>query len=217
MKRLIVAASALILIAGFLLGAWWYRKDRAQTLGSLARSDSSIFVREHSPTYGAPDAKVHLVKFTDPACETCAQFSGFVKEVMEANPGKIKLIVRYAPFHEGAIDFARILEAAKRQGRFWETLDVLYASQPEWAIHHVAVLDKVWPFLPEAGVDVERIRRDMQDPEITRVIEQDLKDAETLGVRKTPGFFVNGRPLEPFGARPLLDLIFSEIAANYEN
>ena len=67
----------------------------------------------------------------------------------------------------------------------------------------------------EVGLDVERVKVDMRDPGITAVIEQDLADAKALGVRKTPGFFVNGKPLEPFGARPLADLIKAEIRAHY--
>ena len=55
----------------------------------------------------------------------------------------------------------------------------------------------------------------MRDSRITAVLEQDLADAETLGVRKTPGFFVNGKPLEPFGPRPLAQLIKAEIREQY--
>ena len=55
----------------------------------------------------------------------------------------------------------------------------------------------------------------MKDPEIEKIIRQDLADAETLDVRKTPGFFVNGKPLTPFGSKQLVELVESEIAANY--
>ena len=77
------------------------------------------------------------------------------------------------------------------------------------------ILSAVWPLLPEVGLDVERVRVDMQEQKIAAIIEQDLADATTLGVRKTPGFFVNGKPLQPFGARPLAALIKAEIKAKY--
>ena len=76
-------------------------------------------------------------------------------------------------------------------------------------------LDQIWQLLPEVGLDVERVKVDMRDPRIAAIIEQDLADAEALGVRKTPGFFVNGKPLEPFGARPLAELIKAEIREKY--
>ena len=55
----------------------------------------------------------------------------------------------------------------------------------------------------------------MNDPEIDRIIEQDLADAQVLGVRKTPGLFVNGKPLDPFGAQEFRELVESELRANY--
>jgi protein-disulfide isomerase len=55
----------------------------------------------------------------------------------------------------------------------------------------------------------------MNDPAIAQIIRQDLADAETLNVRKTPGFFVNGKPLQTFGSQQLADLILSELKANY--
>ena len=48
-------------------------------------------------------------------------------------------------------------------------------------------------------------------PEITATIERDAADAKTVGVKGTPTFFVNGKPLTNFGAQQLYDLIWSEI------
>ncbi|MGB6971395.1 MAG: thioredoxin domain-containing protein, partial [Desulfobulbales bacterium] len=178
---------------------------------------AELFVRDHSQTYGSDDAKVYLIEFMDPACETCAAFAPFVKKIMAANPGKIKLVLRYAPFHDGADYFVKILEAAKKQGKYWETLDVMYKSQPYWANHSNPQPQRIWQFLPQAGVDVQQIRKDMNDPAIVKLINQDLADAKTLNVRKTPGYFANGKPLQTFGSRQLLDLVQSEIKANYPN
>ncbi len=55
----------------------------------------------------------------------------------------------------------------------------------------------------------------MNEPEIAELIAQDLADAETLNVRKTPGFFVNGKPLQSFGYNQLQELIEAEIKENY--
>ena len=215
MKRILFAGSCLVLVVGFFLTASYYKTQRAAELGFMAEESASTFVRPHSPTLGSDDAKVYIVKFTDPACETCASFSPFIKQAMDTFPGRIKFVIRYAPFHEGADEAVRILEAARKQGRFWVTLELLYRRQNIWTRHHRVQLDEIWPLLPEVGLDIARVKVDMRDPGITAVIEQDLADAKALGVRKTPGFFVNGKPLEPFGARPLADLIKAEIRAHY--
>jgi len=214
-KYVIFGASALSLLLIFVAAATYYRGQKAEKIASIAKEQGSVFIRDHSPTLGSPEAKVTIVEFMDPACETCAAFSPFVKQMMTANEGKINLVLRYAPFHDGADYFVKILEAARKQGKYWETLDVMYKSQQYWASHNNPQPEKVWQFLPQAGVDVEQIRKDMNDPAIAGIIEQDLADAETLDVQKTPGFFVNGRPLQVFGYEQLTELIRSEYIAQY--
>jgi protein-disulfide isomerase len=215
MKRTVFIAAAVALVAAFFVGSHFYKSGRAEKLGFMAEDNAETFVRPYSPTLGSEEAKVYLVKFSDPACETCAAFSPYGKQALEAFPGKIKFVLRYAPFHKGSEDVVRILEAARRQDKFWETLELLYKKQSNWTQNHRVIISRVWPLLPEVGLDVERVRADMNDPEITKIVEQDLADARALGVRRTPGFFVNGKPLEPFGARPLVELIRSELRIQY--
>ena len=215
MKYKIFAGTCLALIGLFVITSLYYKKEQAKMYDFMAQNNVSTFVRDYSQTLGDDDAKVFLVEFMDPACETCAAFSPFVKQIMAANPGKIKLVLRYAPFHDGADYFVKILEAAKKQGKYWETLDVMFTSQPYWASHSNPQPQKIWQFLPKAGLDLEQIKRDMNDPAIVKIIKQDLEDAKMLNVRKTPGYFVNGRPLETFGREQLYQLIQSEIDAKY--
>lgn len=215
MKRTLFAVAVIALVLAFILAAWWYRDQRAERLDFMAQEQAELFVRPHSPVLGAEDARVYLVEFTDPACETCAAFSPIVKQFLDRYQGQLKLVVRWAPFHEGSADVVRVLEAARLQGKFWETLELLYRTQQVWTQHHRVYVERVWPLLPQVGLDVERLRRDLNDPQITAIIEQDLADAQALGVQKTPGFFVNGRPLEPFGWEPLAQLVASEVRESY--
>ncbi len=214
-KQNIVLISIGVLILLFVLGVYIYKSQQAKKYGFMARENASTFVREHSQTLGSDDAKVYLVEFSDPACETCSAFHPFVKKLMADNPGKIKLVVRYAPFHDGADYFVKILEAARKQGKYWETLEVMYKTQSYWASHQNPQPQLIWKFLPHAGLDLEKIRNNMNDPEIVTLIKQDLADAKTLNVRKTPGFFVNGKPLLVFGYKQLQELVESEIKENY--
>ena len=217
MKYVMIGVSCLVLVLIFVFGSSYYKGQQTEKFGFMAKENASTFVREHSQTLGSDDAKVYIVEFMDPACETCAAFSPFVKQMMDANPGKIKLVLRYAPFHDGADYFVKILEAAKKQGKYWETLDIMFKSQPYWASHNNPQPQQIWQFLPMAGLDVEQLKKDMTDPAIVKIIEQDIADAKTLNVHKTPGFFVNGKPLQTFGYQQLQQLIESEIKANYPN
>lgn len=214
-KQNIVIISAICLVIVFVLGSYFYKNQRSKRLGFMAKENASTFVREHSLTIGNDDAKVYIVEFFDPACETCRAFYPLVKNLMAANPGKIKLVMRYAPFHDGSDYVVKILEAARKQGKYWETLEVVYKYQPHWASHHNPQPQLLWQVLPEAGLNIEQVRNDMNSPEIAKLIEQDLADAKTLNVRKTPEFFVNGKPLPSFGYDQLIELVGAELQANY--
>ncbi|MCP4374358.1 MAG: thioredoxin domain-containing protein, partial [Deltaproteobacteria bacterium] len=95
-KQIIVLISIVFLILLYVLGDSIYKNHQAKFYGFIAQENASTFVREHSQTLGSDDAKVYLIEFSDPACETCATYQSFVKRLMTANPGKIKLVVRYA-------------------------------------------------------------------------------------------------------------------------
>lgn len=209
-KNLLLAGLGLLLLA-LALGAWIY-KSQSGVGGAVAVQDRSALVRAHSPVFGNANAPVHIVEFLDPACGTCRDFYPFVKELMAAHPGQIKVSVRYAPFHRGSDQVVKVLEAARKQGQFNQALEALFATQSVWVQNHVAQVDLVWGPLGNLGLDMARLRTDMNLPEVAQVVQQDLADANTLGVAMTPEFFVNGKPLPKFGFDDLKKLVEDALA-----
>jgi len=201
----IVAAIALLLV--FVVGTLLYTAEKAEQSTQLADANQDALVRMYSPTLGKQDAPVVIVEFLDPACETCKNFYPRVKELMAAHPDQIRLVLRYTPFHDGSDKVVAVLEAARKQGKFWPALEALLATQSEWAPHHRAEVDLVWPHLEGLGLNLEQVKIDMAAPEIADLIAQDLADANTLKVTKTPDFFVNGKPLPSFGYEQLRNLV----------
>lgn len=214
-KALMFIFSGVLLLVLFIVGSVLFKGQQADKIESVAMNNAEVFARQYPQTLGSPEAKVIITEFIDPGCETCASFSPFIKSALNAYPGKIKLVIRYAPLHQGADYMVKILEAARKQGKYWETLKVMYGTQSVWASHQNPQPQLIWQYLPQAGLDLDKLRKDMDDPEIARLIQQDIADAQTLGVHKTPGFFVNGRPLVTFGAEPLKALILSELNKQY--
>ena len=212
--QLFVFAAAFLLLA-FVAGALVYQNQKSNEATQAYERDKSKFVRAHSPAFGNPAAKVEIVEFLDPACETCKEFYPLVKKMMAASPDKIRLYVRYAPFHNGSDYVVRMLEAAKKQGKFWETLEAVFAAQSGWAAHHRPQPELVWNYIGGVGLDIARLRADMNAPEIEGIIQQDLADAKMLNVKATPEFFVNGRPMPSFGYDQLKKLVADALAAAY--
>ncbi len=205
---------ALILIV-FAIAVLVYNENKTDELTETANKNASLLIRDYSPTTGDTSAKVTIVEFFDPACETCKAFHPFVKQIMAANPGRIKLVLRYLPLHKGSDYVAKLLEAARLQNKFWETLEVIYQTQSEWASHHNPQPEKLWSLLRGSGLDLSKAREDMISATIAQRVQQDLSDARQLQVNKTPGFFVNGKPLVRFGSEQLLQLVNEEIRSNY--
>lgn len=205
-KTLFIAAAVALLLV-FVGGTLFYTSQKQEQSAQQADSNRSALVRMHSPSHGRPDAPVEIVEFIDPACETCSVFYFQVKEILAANPDRIRLVLRYAPFHAGSDQVVAVLEAARKQGKLWPALEALLASQSDWAANHTANVDRVWPHLEGLGLNLEQVRADMAAPEIAALIAQDLADAQTLNVTMTPEYFVNGKPLPSFGFEQLKSLI----------
>ena len=215
-KLVLVFGAAGILVGAFILAAFIYNNQRAEKLASIEKANpvENAFVRGHAQRLGPRDAKVMLVEFLDPGCETCAAMSPHVKAIVNAHPGQVQLVVRYIPLHQGADIAVKMLEAARKQGKYWETLQLMFDTQSEWASHHHPAPEKLVEFLPSLGLDMTRLELEMQGMDIAHILQQDMADAKTLGVRKTPTFFVNGKPLTRFGLPQLQALVASEVAVN---
>lgn len=207
----IVAVVGLLLV--FLLGARYYKSEKEDLSAQLPERERARLVRMHSPTVGKDDAPVVIVEFFDPACSTCRDFYPLVKQMMAAKPGKIRLVLRYAPFHEGSDKVVAVLAAARKQGKLWPALEALLAKQAEWAPHHKPQVTLVWKHLEGLGLNLEQMQFDMTAPEIASIIAQDLEDARVLYVTQTPEFFVNGRPLPSFGYDQLKALVDKALAS----
>lgn len=199
-----------ILFVIVLLSFWWYYSDPSPP-SQGATVDRTALTRPHSPRDGSADAPVVVVEFFDPACGTCRTFYPMVKQLMKQHPGRIQLVMRYAPFHSGSDKVVAVLEAARKQGKFWEALEALFDSQDTWASNHTAKVDLALKNLDEIGLNMEQLAFDVTAPEVLQAVAQDLKDANTLGVSQTPEYFVNGRPLASFGFQQLQQLVIEEI------
>jgi len=207
-----VASAVLILL--FVSGVLAYRSTQEEAARQAVARNAPHLASAHAPALGNPEAKVHIVEFLDPACETCAVMYPHVKKLMADHPGRIRLSLRHVPFHQGAEHVVRVLEAARAQGKYQATLEALFAHQERWTVNHRVHPEKVWPLLEGLGLDLERVRREMNAPDIAARMDKDMADAQALKVTKTPEYFVNGRPLPRFGLEELQKLVRQELAGN---
>lgn len=214
-KTILYIGSTCFLLACFLVGVMKYQDTQREQYSFMAQKNFEIFVRDYSPRYGNKEAKVFLTEFLDPECESCRMFYPQVKSLLKKYEGKVQLVVRYAPFHKNSHIAVAALEAARMQGKYWEALETLFYFLPQWGDHHNPRPELIFEYLSKLGLDMEKLKKDMSAPKIKLIMEQDKQDLKTLEVRRTPTFFVNGRPLERFGMGYLDTLIKEEVDKLY--
>lgn len=207
--------SAVVLGMAVFAGTLLYVTGKTQQSTQSVERKQAGLVQFYSPTVGNAEAKVHIVEFLDPACETCASFYPEVKRILAANPDKVSLTVRLVPFHNGSDYVVKVLDAARKQGKFWQALEALLANQAYWARNHTVQPEYVWKPLEGLGLNIDQLKADMNAPDVAQRIEQELRDAKALKVTQTPEYFVNGRPLPSFGLEQLQSLVKEEVQIAY--
>lgn len=146
---------------------------------------------------GPADAPITIIEFSDYECPFCVRAEPTVKELLDAYPGKIRIVYRDfpLPMHAKAPKAAEAAHCAGDQGKYWEMHGQLFANAqkldvPDLKDHARAI-----------GLDAAKFDQCLDSGEKAKVVEMHKKAGEEAGVTGTPAFFINGRPLS--GAQPL--------------
>lgn len=212
-NKIIFILTAIVLAIGFAVATAVYNNENSSSVNTT--NNIGLVEREGAPIKGSEDAKVTIVEFFDPACGTCAQFYPLVNKIIEKYPGKVKVMMRYAPLHQGSDQVVKMLEAAHKQGQFWPAVELLMANQNRWVINHVSQPVSAEMGLGQINLDRKKFQMDWQSAEVAAIVEKDIADGKALKVRATPEFFVNGKPMPRFGYEQLLTLVEEAIKDVY--
>jgi protein-disulfide isomerase len=157
----------------------------------------NITVTNEDHIRGNKDAKVTIVEWSDFQCPFCSRFHPSMVRAMREYEGKVRWVYRHFPLdsiHPQARPAAEASECAAEQGKFWDFADKLIERQPELG--------------PELYKSIAK-RLNLNEAKFNDCVasgkyRQRVTDHEqaglTVGVRGTPGSFVNG--IEVPGAVP---------------
>ena len=214
-RVLLVIAGAVLLLVGLILLA----RDAPPPPTEPASNNA----------YGNPDAKVVLIEAYSLACNACGSYHPGLKTIREEYKDRILFqVVHYTlsgTSRSGGLPNARAahraVEAAGRQGKFWEMHDVLFEQQGIWTAGATAdPLPQIRAFAEtDVGLDMAQFDEDFASEEINQIIRTDERYLKGLGVTETPTFFINGEMIESrllFGAeaaRQTLDAALEQAEA----
>jgi len=153
---------------------------------------------EDSPALGRPSAPVTLVEISDYQCPFCGRANTTIQQLQKDYGDKLRLVMKENPLdsiHPFARGAAKAALAAGVQCKYWPMHDKLFENQRSL---DQASLEK---YAAEVGLNVDRFKKDQNDPKWDQVIARDQALAQQLQATSTPQFFVNGRHIS--GAREL--------------
>lgn len=141
---------------------------------------------------GPVDAKKSLVEFYDYDCPYCRISLPAVKKFYEANKDQVRFSFIEFPIKqlhgESAMQAARASLAARRQPAQYMDFHFALLGQEENVTE-----DMIFAEAARAGMDVNRLKADMKDPEIEKALKASIEFAHKVGVDGTPTFLINGK------------------------
>jgi predicted DsbA family dithiol-disulfide isomerase len=168
-----------------------------QSLGFLARERAKFFnevpaqafTYTDSPSLGSEKAKIVITEFAEFKCTYCEALSPILKKLVADSKGKVRLIFKHFPIknHPGTLLTSRAAQAAYYQGKFWEMSALLYKHFDKQSP------EDILGYAKSLGMDVDRFRKDMEDPRIEQLIERDKMEGVRAKVVGTPTVFINGK------------------------
>jgi protein-disulfide isomerase len=147
---------------------------------------------------GNPKAAVKIEIYYDLQCPACSALQPIVKEVEQKFAGKIFVVFRHFPLdlpsHDKAVMAARMVEAAKQQGKGRLMLDIVLENQKKW-MNDPRAETILFGYAGRLGLKMKQFRADYASDKILDPIVDDRAKGKALKVSATPTVFLNGREL----------------------
>ncbi|MBY0531333.1 MAG: DsbA family protein [Xanthobacteraceae bacterium] len=170
--------------------------ENAARTKALQTHKQQIFESKRDVVIGNPKGNVTLVEFFDYNCGYCKRAVNDIAELLKSDPN-LRVVLKELPIlSEGSIEAARVAVAVRMQDptKYWNFHRTLMSARGEVnAVQALAAAQK-------AGLDIERIKKDINNPEVDATLHEVQELAKALAISGTPSY-VLGDQLIP-GALP---------------
>ena len=200
----------LLLIVGSIVGIFWYGLNKPVT-----PTNEILSVVSDDWVKGNKDAPITIVEYLDFECEACGAYYPVIKRLSEEYKDEVRFVVRYFPLpgHKNSMTSALAVEAAGKQGKYWEMHNTLFENQRDWGEKQIPDPKIFEDYARQIGLDMNQYERDIISQEVKSRIERDRKSGQKLNLQGTPSFFLNGEKIEnPRGYENFKALIQSAIS-----
>lgn len=202
-NTILISILSFLAIVGFL--AIVYKSSgagEATTEGTVIESAKAVRATDHLKW--SKDKKIILTEYSDQQCPACASFHQELKSWENAaSPNNditkhVTFVYRHYPLfsiHKNARAASYAVEAAGKQGKFFQYSDILFTKQTEWS----EMGDPSKTFIEYAKslkLDTDQFASDMKSDAVIQSVQDDLTLGNEGDVQGTPSFFLNGRKMQ---------------------
>jgi protein-disulfide isomerase len=154
---------------------------------AIAQNARDIYHSADAPVAGNPKGDITVVEFFDYNCGYCKRGFPELAKLIDKDP-KVRVVLKELPIlSKGSEEAARVALAARLQGKYWEVHRALLESKGQ-ASEAVAL-----KIAEKLGLDMAKLKKDMDSPEIKAEIERVRELANKMGINGTPHFLVGDR------------------------
>lgn len=219
----IVAVIILVLLigAGVCVGKWYFYfkahpEEAAKLLGYATSQDMEelkiTLLNKQSPQWGAEKPIITIVEFGDFRCAQSYKEFFVLRPLLIKYQDKIRFYWRDFPVvEEESLTFALAGRCSQEQGKFLQFHDKLFQKQSELKTTDLIKVAQ------QIGLNSFSFSQCLEKKLKLGLINNDIKDAETLGVKGTPTLFINNQKISGAAPADVLEKIILDILNKYEN
>ncbi len=176
----------------------------AQAEATLSANRDTLENDPNAPVGGNPDGSVTVVEFFDYNCGFCRRAAPEMDALLAAD-ADVRVVYREWPIlSEGSVFGARAALAAREQGMYDEMHEALMTSRAK--VDETTALR----IAGDLGLDVERLRADMESEAVTAHLATTQELATSLGFTGTPSFVIGDTRVPGFVETSELQRIVDE-------
>ncbi|MBN9148544.1 MULTISPECIES: DsbA family protein [unclassified Nitrobacter] len=162
--------------------------DALKHEAAVTENADAIFNSPRGVTLGNKDGDVTLVEFFDYNCGYCKRAMADMLDLLKADP-KLKVVLKEFPvLGPGSVEAAQVAVAVRMQDPGGKK----YLDFHQRLLGGRGQADKARALAAakEAGLDIARIEKDMNSPEVRATLEENFKLAEAMGMNGTPSYVI---------------------------
>lgn len=198
-NKVIISIIGVVALFAFLIGAYYAtnQPEKVEVYPAVAQINQNDHVK------WASNSAVVLVEYSDIQCPACAGFHAQLK-AFDQDPELTKnvtFIYRHFPLkasHPNAEEAAWAAEAAAKQGKFFDMLDLQFENQTAWSVERdpYPIFEA---YAQELELDIEQFKADYASDDVKKRVDADYTSGLSANVGGTPTFYINGKKMS-FGS-----------------